>query len=227
MKSIINQALQNAMSFEEYKNLFENLVLEGKTTGPNQSEGYVSFTKLNLSRYHRASKFVELTQTTVNKLAELSEPLMLLLITEAWCGDAAQIIPVLEQMAEVQPLINHYLILRDEHLDIMDAFLTNGARAIPVTIVIDKESNEVLGHWGPRPEVLQQQVMQAKAATRGSQNHCRSSQGGHPKMVRPRQDLLYPTRGSRNARNIARGLAVVISLFYAPVLLVSALKCGK
>ncbi len=47
----------------------------------------------------------------------------------------------------------------------MDSFLTNGARAIPVTIVIDKESNEVLGHWGPRPEVLQHQVMDAKAAT--------------------------------------------------------------
>jgi hypothetical protein len=84
-------------------------------------------------------------------------------LTEAWCGDAAQIIPVLEKMAEASPHIELQLILRDEHLDIMDAFLTHNARSIPKMIVLDAETGDVLADWGPRPAVIQGAVMEAKA----------------------------------------------------------------
>ena len=114
---------------------------------------------------NRLDKRSRLTEETLAALQKIERPLVWLTLTEAWCGDAAQVIPVLEQMARSQAHIDHFLILRDEHLDIMDAFLTNGARAIPITIVIDKESNKVLGHWGPRPEVLQHQMMEVKAAS--------------------------------------------------------------
>jgi hypothetical protein len=41
----------------------------------------------------------------------------------------------------------------------MDRYLTNGARAIPIVIVLD-ESFRALGHWGPRPAELQAWVME-------------------------------------------------------------------
>src|SRR5690625_5653194 len=43
------------------------------------------------------------------------------------------------------------LILRDENLELMDRYLTNGGRSIPKLIVYDPNAEEVLGTWGPRP----------------------------------------------------------------------------
>lgn len=165
MKHLVWEDLSNRYSYAEFRQLTDELLAKGLTTGSDHSPAMIHYTELNVTRMNRLDKRSRLTEETLAALHKIKRPLVWLTITEAWCGDAAQIIPVLEQMANEQPLIDHYLILRDEHLEIMDAFLTNGARAIPVTIVIDKESNEVLGHWGPRPEVLQHQVMEAKAAT--------------------------------------------------------------
>jgi hypothetical protein len=157
--------LSNRYTYTAFRQLTNELLAKGQTTGKDHSPAMIHYTELNVTRMNRLDKRSRLTEETLEALHKIERPLVWLTLTEAWCGDAAQIIPVLEQMAEEQPKIDHFIILRDQHLDIMDAFLTNDARAIPVTIVIDKESNEVLGHWGPRPEILQHQVMEAKAAT--------------------------------------------------------------
>lgn len=159
------EEISNLYTYTEFRQLADQLLAKGQTTGENHSEAMLHYTELNVTRMNRLDKRSRLTEETLATLQKIERPLVWLTLTEAWCGDAAQIIPVLDQMAANQPHIEHFLILRDEHLDIMDSFLTNGTRAIPVTIVIDKESNEVLGHWGPRPEVLQHQVMDAKVAT--------------------------------------------------------------
>ena len=161
MKKTIEAALKKSISFEQYNSLFESLVAEGKTTGPNQSEGYVGFTKLNWSRYKRALKQVELSQQTRQVLSSLKESITLLIITEAWCGDASQVLPVIELISEAAPKITSKLVLRDEHEELMNQFLTNGGKSIPKVIVLDEEKN-VLASWGPRPSVLQKQVVAYK-----------------------------------------------------------------
>jgi hypothetical protein len=83
----------------------------------------------------------------------------LLVIAEDWCGDASNTIPVLAKWADRTPGLELRLLRRDEHPDVMDRYLTNGARAIPVVIVLD-EAFEEIGHWGPRPEELQSWVME-------------------------------------------------------------------
>lgn len=162
MKNSIEAALKNSISFEEYTTLFEQLVAEGKTTGPDQSEGYVSYTKLNWSRYKRALQQVELSDETVSALAAIKSPLTLLIITEAWCGDASQVLPVIELMSNASANINTQLVLRDEHEELMNQFLTNGGKSIPKVIVLD-EQNKVLASWGPRPAAIQAQVVAFKA----------------------------------------------------------------
>lgn len=86
-------------------------------------------------------------------------------MTEGWCGDAAQIVPVLNHMAATNDHITLRFILRDENLAIADAFLTNGARAIPKVLVLDATTLEVLTTWGPRPAEMQKMVLDAKAAS--------------------------------------------------------------
>ena len=82
----------------------------------------------------------------------------LLVLAEDWCGDASSTIPVLARFAEAVPGLELRIIRRDEHPEVMDRYLTNGSRSIPIVIVLDEAFRE-LGHWGPRPSVLQSWVM--------------------------------------------------------------------
>ncbi len=84
--------------------------------------------------------------------------LHLLAITEDWCMDTSSTIPFLARVAESVPGIDLRLILRDANPAIMDRYLTNGRRAIPVLIILDGNFRE-LGRWGPRPSELQAWVM--------------------------------------------------------------------
>ncbi|MHC8520324.1 thioredoxin family protein [Rossellomorea sp. H39__3] len=63
-------------------------------------------------------------------------------ITEDWCGDAMVNIPILLKLAEAAG-IEVKMILRDENLELMDQYLTNGtSRSIPIFIFIDGEGKE-------------------------------------------------------------------------------------
>jgi len=85
----------------------------------------------------------------------------LLVIAEDWCGDAVNTVPVLARWVEATPGLSLRIIRRDEHPAVMDRYLTNGARSIPIVVVLDREFRE-LGHWGPRPRELQAWVMAHK-----------------------------------------------------------------
>lgn len=84
-----------------------------------------------------------------------------LVIAEDWCGDASNTIPIVAKWVEQTPGLALRVILRDTHPELMDRYLTNGARSIPIVIVLDRDGRE-LGHWGPRPAALQQWVMENK-----------------------------------------------------------------
>lgn len=84
----------------------------------------------------------------------------LLVLSADWCGDAVNAVPVLARLADASPNLDLRLLERDEHLDLMDAHLTNGrARSIPVVLFLDEDFRE-RGWWGPRPSELQAWVME-------------------------------------------------------------------
>lgn len=85
-------------------------------------------------------------------------PRKLLVIAEDWCGDASNTIPILARLAEAVPGLELRVLRRDEYPEVMDRYLTDGARAIPIVIALDSEYREV-GHWGPRPAELQTWVL--------------------------------------------------------------------
>ena len=81
-------------------------------------------------------------------------PRHLLVLAEGWCGDAVNTVPVLARLAEAVPGLDPRILGWDAHPDLMDPHLSDGARAIPVAMVLDRDFRE-LGWWGSRPEPLQ------------------------------------------------------------------------
>lgn len=82
----------------------------------------------------------------------------LLVIAEDWCGDASNTVPIIARMVDQIPGLELRIIMRDQHPEVMDQYLTNGSRSIPIVIALD-ESFEEVGHWGPRPSELQTWVL--------------------------------------------------------------------
>merc|ERR1711916_209266 len=103
------------------------------------------------------------SESTKTALSKLNQKQTWLVLTEGWCGDAAQNLPIIHKMAEASNQIDLKLVLRDEHLELMDMFLTNGGRAIPKLIALD-ENLEVLFTWGARPSIATKMVADYKAA---------------------------------------------------------------
>lgn len=163
MKQVITPELVNlSMTYEQYRSMIDRLLEENKTTGPNQSDTMVNYGRLNQKRMKKWEKIGKITPELAELLQEFKKPVTWLVLTEGWCGDAAQNLPFIEKMAELNPLISLRLILRDENLEVMDEFLTDGGRSIPKLIALDPETLTVLGTWGPRPEPMQRLVLENK-----------------------------------------------------------------
>ena len=95
----MKEYLERSMSYSEYTALIDQLVAEGKTTGPTHSESLAHFTKLNAHRMQRLAKTIVLDHAVIEAAAVNPLKQTWLIITEAWCGDAAQNIPVIEKIA--------------------------------------------------------------------------------------------------------------------------------
>lgn len=147
--------LERSISHAEYIKLIDDLLLVGKTTGPVQSEAMFNYGKINRQRMHRLEKTTVLEPETIFSIRPLDVNWIWLVVTEGWCGDAAQNIPIIEKIAEENEGIETRYILRDENPELIDRFLTNGARSIPKLIALDADTLEVLGTWGARPKAAQ------------------------------------------------------------------------
>ncbi len=158
----MKQYIDKAMNYTQYMDLLEGLMTQGKTTGSNQSEDYLNYAKLNLARMHRLNKTATLSPELKTALQKVNSGFIFLVLTEGWCGDAAQNIPTMHLIEIENKNIELKLVLRDENLELMDKHLTNGGRSIPKLICLEKESLKEVFTWGPRPEAIQQTVLELK-----------------------------------------------------------------
>ena len=164
MKSILNTSIAKSKSYQEYRTFIAKLAQDGQTSGAKLSLDYVNYTKLNESRMHRLDKTVQVVADVKLVLENLSKESIWLVLSESWCGDAAQVLPVINKMAEVSDKIDLRIVLRDENEYLMNLFLTDGTKSIPKLIIIDKESGAVVGDFGPRPIPAKQLILDYKAA---------------------------------------------------------------
>ena len=161
MKKYIKEGLQKAISYSSYRKCISDLIASGKSSGPIQSEDLLNYSKLNDRRMTRLDKTIQLSHETLLALKKNDKPITWLVLTEGWCGDAAQALPVINKIANESDLITLKIIFRDEHEELMGHFLTNGGRSIPKLLVLNSENN-VLNTWGPRPNIATKMVQDYK-----------------------------------------------------------------
>jgi len=153
--------LNKSMPYSTYRQLISDLLLQNKTTGPDQSESMVEYARVNLHRIKRLEKTIKIDAELDNKLKEIETTQTVIAITEGWCGDAAQNLPLFDLISQKYDQIKLYAVLRDENPEIMDDYLSNGARAIPKIIWFNSSLEEKFT-WGPRPAAAQELINACK-----------------------------------------------------------------
>lgn len=156
MQQLHSYLIEKGQSYTEYYQLCQTLYEQGTTTSGINSEDILAYTHLNLQRMKRIYEKTQLIPEIVALLQHQKTKQNWFVLTESWCGDAAQLVPILAKIAEnSNGKIQFYTLLRDKNPEIMNAFLTNGGKAIPKLIIADEQLN-VLANWGPRPAILQE-----------------------------------------------------------------------
>ena len=165
LQVITEEVISGGLSYEEYREELKRRIAHPE--GDSYSESLMEYTVLNDKRMDRLDKTIELDSELVEQLSSVNDKMTWVVLTEGWCGDAAQNIPAIAKMAEQSEHIELKLIYRDEHPDVMDAYLTNGGKSIPKLVCLN-EDLDVLWTWGPRPAPVQERMMEHKANPTGS-----------------------------------------------------------
>lgn len=161
--NIAGKSITQSFSYEAFVNKIESKYIVNSTLQLDaDAKKLHGYTKLNLQRMSRVEKTFTVSEELQHLLSSIKTKQNWIVITEGWCGDSAQNLPALAKIAKVNPLIELQIIERDENLDIMDLYLTNGTRSIPVLISFDENGNEIF-RWGPRPKEAQQLVARLKS----------------------------------------------------------------
>ncbi len=158
----------NAQRYFSYREFLayaaEEVALNESNPERTADPKYAHYTKLNFQRMKRWDKtFVPNAQIVEQIKAEA--PREWWVITEAWCGDSAQNLPVIAALAEAAG-IPLRIVLRDENPEIIAQYLTNGTKSIPILVGFDEEKQQLF-RWGPRPAAAQSLMEDWKANPAG------------------------------------------------------------
>jgi hypothetical protein len=140
------------VSYSEYKDIIEIQAKDGILSENSDIKKLAEYTRLNLSRINRNDKTIVLKESIISGLKKISHKIHILVISEGWCGDAAQIVPVINKISEVCENLEMRIFFRDQDELLINHYLTNGGKAIPIVIFIDAENSKEIAHWGPRPK---------------------------------------------------------------------------
>lgn len=163
---LYKDTLTNSMSYPEYRAFVADHVIRGTSSGPEQTEALSQYTLLNDSRMRRLDKTTKVSEEISEAFKDFKGNQTWLVLTESWCGDAAQTMPVMNVLANLSENIELKVALRDNNLELMNQYLTNGGLSIPKLIVFDNEANKIVADWGPRPSLATQMVDTYKAKHR-------------------------------------------------------------
>jgi len=164
MPEINSSIINSVLTYNEFMDEFAKQInVSDINTLNDYDKNFYDYRKLNYQRSIRLEKTFIPNDETKQIFSKINQPLKWVVITETWCGDSAQNLPVIAKLIQLNDNIDLKIILRDSNLEFMDLHLTNGSRAIPKLIVYDESDNELF-QWGPRPVEAQNLFSRLKNA---------------------------------------------------------------
>lgn len=144
---ILKNYWEKAVSFKEYMDIAKQRLENPKNDAEKEFHEYY---ELGVHRMERTLKTFKIDEILEQKFKDKNFSGKILIISEAWCGDASATVPAVNQFFEKLGT-EVRIFLRDSDITLIDQFLTNGTQSIPKILILDKDF-QVLNSWGPRPK---------------------------------------------------------------------------
>ena len=157
-----NRFIDKAMDYSSYIELIHSLHQKEQSTSFSTDLDLFHYSKLNLKRMQRIEKTYTIEVDQQQKIVSIGSPVVVLVLTESWCGDAAQVVPMVDKICTLNKNLKLKLLLRDQNLELMDRFLTLGSRSIPKILFVDPLKNKLIDSWGARPDGAKQLIIDYK-----------------------------------------------------------------
>lgn len=135
-----------AVSYETYKRDTEERISDPANEQEAEMKEYY---ELGLQRMYRMEKVYKPSEENLEILKSKNFYGKILIISEAWCGDASQAIPVLDAFFKEKNEMK--IFYRDRDTKLINQFLTDGNQAIPKVLLLNEDFS-VKNIWGPRPK---------------------------------------------------------------------------
>ena len=142
--------LPEGMHYAAYRAAWEATLKQRPADLDRRERRFLYYRRYNWERAARVEGAYQMSDALRQALGAIDAPQRWVVLTEDWCVDSAYSLPIIAAAAEIQPLITLRILPRDAHPEVMDRYLTSGARSIPKLIVFGAEGEECF-RWGPRP----------------------------------------------------------------------------
>jgi hypothetical protein len=144
-------AFSDGLSYADYRADWDRQVQDAPSSGADASARRLHhYLRYNWKRQAHVHDVYAPSETLRSALDAVEAPQAWRVLTEPWCGDSAFLLPVIAEAAALSDQVSLRILLRDENLDLMDQYLTDGSRSIP-KLVAFSGAGEELFTWGPRP----------------------------------------------------------------------------
>ncbi len=159
LKGNVDKAyIKKAISYHRYLELINSFLHEEKSTAPKYSDTLVQYTRLNIARMNRLDKTTEIIPELKAAIEQINEPQTWLVLTEGWCGDAAQIIPVLHKAASLNENIALGFLLRDDNLKLRPVILQELFYHLKAKALTDDAIKEEIHKWYAQDKTVTIQI---------------------------------------------------------------------
>ncbi|SHK43968.1 Thioredoxin [Rhodothermus profundi] len=150
----VEQRPHNGLTYEAFVAAWKQALQQPLSGLDAQARRYLYYRRYNFERAQRVTQAYRMSERLARALASVEQPQLWMVLTEDWCADSAYSLPIIAEASRRNPLIQLRILRRDENLDIMDLYLTRGARSIPKLVAFAEDGTELFT-WGPRPAEAQ------------------------------------------------------------------------
>lgn len=152
--NFLQDTFEKGLSYPAFKKAWDEHVQTPQKELDRSKRKYRYYAQYNIDRAYAIESQYSPSKELLTALESIPYPTYWVVLTEDWCVDSAYTLPVIEKAASASSKIFLRIFPRDAHLDLMDMYLTRGARSIPKLIVFDEQGAELF-QWGPRPQQAQ------------------------------------------------------------------------
>jgi hypothetical protein len=155
MPDLLARLDDNGLSYDAYRAHWREQKAESPAGKDPDERKMIHYLNYNWERQAHVHEQYTPSDDLAAAVTALDAPQTWMVLTEPWCGDSAFLLPVIAEAAALTDALTLRILLRDDHLDVMDQYLTGGSRSIPKLVALSPEGEEQFT-WGPRPSGARQ-----------------------------------------------------------------------